>query len=406
MTKFIKHPNMLTIAPDFSGISIDSVPAGYWRISCDPINGFHLVPVDPLQVADKIYGSLLKHAPRIMEVFNERVGVPTTVMLEGLKGSGKSLLMKQLAKDFVEKEDGIVLLCNAAYTGDEFFEFLQAITQKKMVLMDEFDKVYSEPHQRNNILTLLDGTFASHTLFIITMNAASDSGKFEFFHNRPGRVFFNIKFRAVDIEAIEDYLKDHLDNQTRLNEVMTFIKRFTKFNMDMLGTLTREINACPKESLEDIAIYLNIKPDVSLEDMFFDVQTLLDGNDITNNLPMFSSMRIREFLTYLQRGETNRCSINVDPRSDTPWNVTKNCEWDVKTRDEDDEQEWGFMMRKGKKATFVPSFDVYIQGDLCSIEQDTATGVLTLKQKFDMDGTEREVTLVLSPQLIKRVSYF
>lgn len=55
-------------------------------------------------------------------------------MLEGLKGSGKSLMMKTIAKEFVEEEDGIVLLCNAPYADDDFFEFLQNISQKKIIL--------------------------------------------------------------------------------------------------------------------------------------------------------------------------------------------------------------------------------------------------------------------------------
>lgn len=171
MTQYFKQPGVITIAPDFSGIALDRVPAGYYRIALSQEIGFYLAAVEPLQVAEKIYGNLLEHLPRIEAAFAEQTDKPLSVMLEGLKGSGKSLLMKTLAKRFVENEDGIVLMCNAPFTGDAYFEFLQKITQKKIVLMDEFDKVYKEKDDRNNILTLLDGNFSSHTMFVLTMNA-------------------------------------------------------------------------------------------------------------------------------------------------------------------------------------------------------------------------------------------
>ena len=102
MTQYFKQPGAITIAPDFSGIALDSVPAGYYRIAVSQELGFYLTEVDPLQVAEKVYGNLLEHLPRIEAAFNEITDKPMSVMLEGLKGSGKSLLMKTLAKRFVE----------------------------------------------------------------------------------------------------------------------------------------------------------------------------------------------------------------------------------------------------------------------------------------------------------------
>lgn len=33
MTQYLQAPGMITIAPDFSGIALDNVPAGYYRIA-------------------------------------------------------------------------------------------------------------------------------------------------------------------------------------------------------------------------------------------------------------------------------------------------------------------------------------------------------------------------------------
>ena len=284
MTQYLKQPGEIHIAPDFKDMTIDHVPSGYYRIAFCEKRGFYLAQVDALQVADKVYGNLLEHLPRIEAAFAEQTDKPLSVMLEGLKGSGKSLLMKTLAKRFVENEGGIVLLCNTPFVGDDYFQFLQKISQKKIVLMDEFDKVYIDKDRRNNILTLLDGNFASHTMFILTMNAGLSSGNFEYFHNRPGRVMFNIKFKGVPIEAIQAYAEDHLDDKTKVAEVVQFVKRFTDFNMDMLSKLVNEINYCPSSSLESIAEYLNVKPDLTLDDIYFNVQYLRKGVDITKHI--------------------------------------------------------------------------------------------------------------------------
>lgn len=402
-TKFIKHPGAITIAPDFSGVSIDRVPAGYYRVACSQTMGWHLVPVEPLNTPPKVYGSLLKHVPRIKEVFAERVGVPTTVMLEGLKGSGKSLMMKTIAKQFVEEEDGIVLLCNAPYAGDGFFEFLQSISQKKIVLMDEFDKVYNEKDVRNQILTLLDGLYASHTLFILTMNASSHSSGFEFFHNRPGRVFFNIKFKGVDYDAIQAYLEDCLDNQEILPEVMQFVKRFTEFNMDMLGTLVREINALPGVGLDEIATYLNVKPDLTLDDITFGVKVTRNGVDVSKMVRenYLSDSNLRGFLQRI--GTRQSDTLNIQSLDRDYINKDTGKRWSY--NDGEDLRKLGNLGLKGKELVEVEQFDCYIDTSSVERTQDPKTGEITLKGKCIHSADNNEFVVTLTPEIRKRYTY-
>ena len=72
MTQYFQQPGMITIAPDFSGVALNRVPAGYYRIALHPDIGFYLAAVEPLQVAEKIYGNLLEHLPRIEAAFAEQ----------------------------------------------------------------------------------------------------------------------------------------------------------------------------------------------------------------------------------------------------------------------------------------------------------------------------------------------
>ena len=405
MTQYFQQPGVITIAPDFSGIALDRVPAGYYRIAASQEMGFYLAAVEPLQVAEKIYGNLLEHLPRIEAAFAEQTDKPLSVMLEGLKGSGKSLLMKTLAKRFVENEGGIVLMCNAPFTGDAYFEFLQKITQKKIVLMDEFDKVYKEKDDRNNILTLLDGNFSSHTMFVLTMNANLSSGNFEFFHNRPGRVMFNIKFAGVPEEAIRSYAEDHLNDKDKVIEVVQFVKRFTDFNMDMLGKLINEINYCPDLTLEQITTYLNVKPDLSLDDVFFQAKYYRNGLEITKHIHGCTSDRdIKAMLRSLGDPTKGNQNWNLMLRSNTHWNTTQDREYN---RDTDngsgDEAIGGTLVHVSRgKNVFVKSFDEYLYASEMTREQDPKTGEITLTCKSD-ENTEWVVTLL--PQVAKKYSY-
>lgn len=405
MTQYFKQPGAITIAPDFSGIALDSVPAGYYRITVSQELGFYLTEVDPLQVAEKIYGNLLEHLPRIEAAFNEITDKPMSVMLEGLKGSGKSLLMKTLAKRFVENEGGIVLMCNSPFTGDAYFEFLQKISQKKIVLMDEFDKVYVEKDARNNILTLLDGNFASHTMFILTMNAGLASGNFEFFHNRPGRVMFNIKFRGVPLDAIQAYAEDHLTNKDKVADVVTFVKRFTDFNMDMLGKLINEINYCPHLSLEQISVYLNVKPDLSLDDVFFNARIFREGIDVTKHIHGSNSDRcFKSFLKTLANPSNGATNLNFTLTDTIVWIPELDREYNpVTDKGTNVETVNGAVIHAGRgKKVFVERFDEYLYTTDTVRVQDPKTGVITLTCKSDDSNSW---VIELTPEVMKRYNY-
>lgn len=404
MTQYLKQPGEIHIAPDFKDMTIDHVPSGYYRIAFCEKRGFYLAQVDALQVADKVYGNLLEHLPRIEAAFAEQTDKPLSVMLEGLKGSGKSLLMKTLAKRFVENENGIVLLCNTPFVGDDYFQFLQKITQKKMVLMDEFDKVYIDKDRRNNILTLLDGNFASHTMFVITMNAGLSSGNFEYFHNRPGRVMFNIKFKGVPIEAIQAYAEDHLDDKTKVAEVVQFVKRFTDFNMDMLSKLVKEINYCPSSTLESIAEYLNVKPDLTLDDIYFNVQYLRNGVDLTKH--MVNNNTDRDFKRLLKAlvNPSENVNLNFMLNTAVNWNTKENRLFDQNIdglKCPDLKRGALVQISRGNKQ-FIQGFDEYVYSTEVERTQDTTTGVITLTTKSD-DGNEW--VLHLTPQVAKRYNY-
>lgn len=282
-TQFLRHNDTYHIAPDISGVAIDNLPAGFYRLCFDKLQGYFLQIAAPLTLIPKAYGNAYKHQDRIMTTFNERKDIPTTIVLEGYKGTGKTLLAKKLCVDFVNN-GGVCILQSDAYTGDGYKGFLQKISQQKIVFIDEFDKVYNETPLVNDMLTLLDGMYPMHTLFIMTMNADSRGSRYEYFHNRPGRVYYNLKFGSITESAIREYAADNLINKPRVEEMIEYIGRFSMFNMDMLTVLTNEVNKSEGTdiSIREMGEFLNIKPTISYDEVRLEYKALYKGYDVTS----------------------------------------------------------------------------------------------------------------------------
>jgi hypothetical protein len=177
-------------------------------------------------------------------------------MLTGEKGSGKSLLAKQLAIKGAETGMPTIVI-NAPWTGDKFFSFLQQIDQPSIILFDEFEKVYDSDEQES-ILTLLDGVFPSRKLFILTCN---DKWRVDsHMRNRPGRIYYMLDYKGLTNDFIIEYCEDNLKNQTYIEKICAIASLFNQFNFDMLKALVEEMNRydeAPEEALK----MLNSKPE-------------------------------------------------------------------------------------------------------------------------------------------------
>lgn len=299
---YLLNDKTYSVKPSLPGLPVDEIAPGYYNLFKTKM-GFMWSPIEPFEINHRVYGSSIKMAPRILNSYKERKGIVTSAMFSGLKGSGKSLLMKRCAIDFVA-EGGIVIVINEPFCGTEFNEFVQTIKQPVMFIIDEFEKVYDDKSARNALLSLLDGTVRTHALFILTSNEklrSYRSNNMEFFHNRPSRIYYSIEFETVDMEAIHEFLDDQLTNPERKEEVLDFIDLFREFNMDMLSILVKEVNSNPDLKVRQLAHFLNIKPDSSMGRMEFKWSLIwkrADGVevDVTSNTRGINPSRIAAFL--------------------------------------------------------------------------------------------------------------
>jgi hypothetical protein len=231
----------------------NALPVGTYTVRVC-LEGFYLEETDEFNLKGKIYGKTPRQADRILATFQDRPNA-TGVLLNGEKGSGKTMLAKMVSAK--AKEMGIsTLIINSSFNGDAFNSFMMAISEPCVVIFDEFEKVYDEKEQEA-ILTLLDGVFPSKKLFILTVN---DKYKVNsHMRNRPGRIFYMIEYKGLDAEFIKEYCEDNLVNKTHILQVCRLTLLFDSFNFDMLKALVEEMNRydeSPNQAME----MLNAKP--------------------------------------------------------------------------------------------------------------------------------------------------
>lgn len=271
MSYYIKDNQMLWPTKEGAVDLQRALPVGTYTVGIDPMRGWYLKPITNFDIGGKIYGKTTRHADRILSTFHSRPN-STGVLLNGEKGSGKTMLAKLISQQAASQ--GIsTLVINTAYTGDSFNTFIQSIDEPCVIVFDEFEKVFDEKEQEAT-LTLLDGVFPSKKLFILTCNDKYRIN--QHMTNRPGRIFYLLDFKGLDLEFIEEYCNDRLDDKSHIPQICRLTMMYSSFNFDMLKALVEEMNRY-KESPTEALDMLNAKPFTTHDNTRYTVELTVDG---------------------------------------------------------------------------------------------------------------------------------
>jgi hypothetical protein len=273
MAYFLKNGTSFRVSSKEAMDLHEHLPAGNYTVAVDPMGNFYLESIDDFEIPTKMYGNTLRHTDRIINSFWKRPQ-QTGVLLNGEKGSGKTLLAKNISAELA-KQGVPTIVINRDWTGDGFFKLLQDIDQPCVVLFDEFEKVYDR-EQQEQILTLLDGVFGSKKLYILTVN---DKWRVDsHMRNRPGRIFYLLDFKGLDQAFIREYCEDNLNNKQYIDQICSLTSLFGEFNFDMLKALVEEMNRyneTPSEALE----MLNAKPEYD-DGAKYEIKLISDGKEV------------------------------------------------------------------------------------------------------------------------------
>lgn len=230
-------------------------------------SGFYLEMVPGFDRLDRYYGDIEKNAQRILNTFSQR-NSSMGVMMSGEKGSGKTLLSKLVSIEcqllgmptivvstgFINNNNDAAM----ATIGDVFNKFIQDIDQECVIIFDEFEKMYPDQDSQVKMLTLLDGTFSTKKLFVLTCN---DKWKVNsHMRNRPGRLHYLFEYTGLEEDFIREYCEENLNNKDHIETVVRVSTLFSAFNFDMLQAFINEMNMYDETALE-ILPYINCRPD-------------------------------------------------------------------------------------------------------------------------------------------------
>ncbi len=309
MARFFKNGNTYRVASNEAMDIRDKLPAGNYTIKIPPMGDMYLEHIEDFTIPSKVYGDCLKNTDRIMRTFLDRPAA-TGVMLTGEKGSGKTLLTKNIATQLATQHDIPTIVINQPLCGENFNTFIQNIDQPCVILFDEFEKVYDRDDQEK-ILTLLDGVFPSKKLFLITTN---DKYRVDYhMRNRPGRIFYMMDFKGLEPNFITEYCEDNLKNTTHIDKIVNISTLFAEFNFDMLKALCEEMNRyneTPQEALK----MLNAKPEFDGGSKY-DIQIIRNGQEFKGDISpsMFDGNPLQP--------KGIEISLDTDPDDDT-------CDWE------------------------------------------------------------------------------
>lgn len=281
MSKFFfnKVGNQFFITPKVKLDLHESLPIGTYCINYHPCRKeYFLETIDDFQLKGKIYGDVLKNSDRILNTFLDRPK-STGVLLVGEKGSGKTLLAQYISTAAAKEKAIPTIVINKPYHGDEFNLFLQSIQEPVVILMDEFEKVYTmngDENYQEQILTLFDGVYSSQKLFLLTCN-----NKYlmdEHMMNRPGRLYYMLEFNGLEASFVEGYCRDNLLRKEYIPAITAISALFDSFNFDMLKAMVEDMNRYKEEPAE-VLKYLNIRPDGGGREKYA-VSLFINGNKI------------------------------------------------------------------------------------------------------------------------------
>jgi len=190
---------------------------------------------------------------KILSYFKRTNKQTTGVLLNGLKGSGKTVMAKLIARN---SNLPIIIVssdCPTRHVSTFFSKFKDTET---CVIFDEIDK--NERYwNTEDLLSFLDGIRdTGKKLVLLTCN--TDSKINEYILDRCSRVRYYRKFESLTKESIIEVAEKYIPKD-KIEEVTDFIiNRFKCISYDNVVSFLEEVKEYNSETLENIAKDLNI----------------------------------------------------------------------------------------------------------------------------------------------------
>lgn len=215
--------------------SFDEIPAGVWKLVITMSGAFLTKICDRFEFGHKVYGlesQFINHALTSFSASEKNMGV----LLNGLKGCGKTVTAKTLAN---MSGLPVILVDGDTINNLGFFEDIQ---QPLCFMFDEFEKIINHENMGAiaPLLSFVDGTAtATKHLMLFTSNDTKIS---EFFIDRPGRIRYIKNYGSLSSEVVQEILDDKLLHKEFEKDILEWVAYFKFLTIDILTSIINEVN--------------------------------------------------------------------------------------------------------------------------------------------------------------------
>lgn len=173
------------------------------------------------------------------------------VLMNGLRGAGKSVTAKLTANRLRDEMDLPILVIREPIPLDVVFDNVQ---QHMIVIFDEFEKSHDEdlyPGSQQRLLSTIDGMSGSvfNRLILFTTNSTDIN---ENFKDRPSRIHYKFEFNRVADEIIEGLIDDGLPEHLIhfKEDIFQFLNTREICTIDIVRSVIKEVLAFEESPIQ------------------------------------------------------------------------------------------------------------------------------------------------------------
>ena len=212
--------------------SYDKLPKGTYVLKFNPMKGYYLEKTQDFTLPTKLYGDMSISERWLKAYEHSTNGV--SILLSGVKGTGKTVLGKKTAID-----SGKPIIVVNTYYDQGFVDFvMKPEFSDSVIMIDEFEKIF--PEGSSEVLSLLDGSLKSKLLCILTCNEMNRISTYCI--NRPGRIRYNVDYRQTPSDVLHAIVEDMLVDKTKKDNLIKEFKSLSVRTNDVLIAIIQDMN--------------------------------------------------------------------------------------------------------------------------------------------------------------------
>lgn len=254
--KFLKVADKIIFKSKTEGLEYNLESGKVYTLEVDRFSDEISLKTSPdLTLPSKVYDTV-ENRKFINKVLNSYKHTENTlgVMLAGMKGSGKTITSKIIAK---ESKLPILVIDKGFRPSTLNRVFKKLESTEVCVLMDEIDKL-GDDYDNDYLLRILDGVdTCGKKMFIFTANEADKINKY--LKDRCSRIRYWREFDEMSPSMIKQVLTDRLVDKKEVDSLSDFIQlEMGYISFDNVCAFVDEVNANPKSTYEELFEDMNL----------------------------------------------------------------------------------------------------------------------------------------------------